>query len=214
MRTRQLSTDEINCQLIMLHYSKPRKILLRWGRILRNLHPKALGMMIKGHILHAIWFASSCEKLERQKFLHHKNFNLKMYTLDVKGTFRIEHPPDTYIYHIEPVANGIAAISSDDCLRLIDPLVLHEPALNVVQNIHTEVTCLKPLDAQNSIVCTAGRDGKVNIFDLRAETKVAEVTTGRNDRYPFMSLKLYVIFKTGIWSPLLSHFPTLIMPEP
>jgi hypothetical protein len=80
-----------------------------------------------------------------------------MYTLDVKGAFGIEHPPDTYIYHIEPVADSIAAISSDNCLRLIDPLFLHGPALNVIQNIHAEVTCLKSLDAQNSIVCTDGQ---------------------------------------------------------
>lgn len=116
-----------------------------------------------------------------------------MYTLDVKGAFRIEHPPDTYIYHIEPVADGIAAISSDNCLRLIDPLFLHGPALNVIQNIHAEVTCLKSLDAQSSIVCTAGRDGKVNIFDLRAKTKVAEMKTGKNFRCFFRSFLFSVM---------------------
>jgi hypothetical protein len=110
-----------------------------------------------------------------------------MYTLDAKGAFRIEHPPETYIFRIEPVADGIAVISSDDCLRLIDPLFLHGPPLNVVQNIHAEVTCMKALDAENSIVCTAGRDGKVNIFDLRAKTKVAEMRTGKSYKYIFQS---------------------------
>lgn len=103
-----------------------------------------------------------------------------MYTLEATGAFKIEHPAETYIYHIEPVADGVAAISSDNCLRLIDPLFLQGPALNVLQNVHTEVTCLKALDGQNSIVCTAGRDGKVNVFDFRAKTKAAEIKTGRS----------------------------------
>jgi WD40 repeat protein len=103
-----------------------------------------------------------------------------MYTLDAVGAFAIGHPPETYIYDIQPLADGVAAISSDNCLRLIDPLVLHGPPLQVVQNVHTDVTCLKVLDADSSIVCTAGRDGRINIFDFRAKSKVAEVRTGRN----------------------------------
>ena len=113
-----------------------------------------------------------------------------MYTLDATGVFRIEQPPDTYIYHIEPVADRIAAISSDNCLRLIDPLFLNGPALNTIQNIHAEVTCLKILDAENGIICTAGRDGKIAIFDLREKARVTEMSVGRADKNFFVSLLL------------------------
>jgi hypothetical protein len=116
-----------------------------------------------------------------------------MYTLDAVGVFQIEHPPETYIYDIQPVADGIVAISSDDCLRLIDPLVLHAFPLQLIQNVHNEITCLKTLDPGNSIVCTAGRDGRVNIFDFRAKTKVAELRTGRN----FSIFYLDVLLRSG-----------------
>jgi WD40 repeat protein len=100
-----------------------------------------------------------------------------MYTLDASGLFRVEQPQETYIYQIEPIRDEIAAISSDDYLRLVSPTSLHGPALKVIPNVHAKVTCLKALDGQNSIVCTAGRDGRVNIWDLRGNTKVAELKT-------------------------------------
>lgn len=101
-----------------------------------------------------------------------------MYTLDGSEAFRIDQPEGTYLYHLEPVAEEVAVISSDDCLRLIDPISLHGPALKVIPKVHTEVTCLKALDGQNAIVCTAGRDGRVNIWDLRGSTRIAELKTG------------------------------------
>jgi WD40 repeat protein len=100
-----------------------------------------------------------------------------MYTLDVSGSFKVEQPQGTYIYHIEPIGDEIAAISSDDCLRLISPTSLHGPPLKVIPKVHAEVTCLKALDGQSAIACTAGRDGRVNIWDLQGNTKVAELKT-------------------------------------
>lgn len=102
-----------------------------------------------------------------------------MYTLNVIGAFKIDHPPETYIYHIEPIGDKIAVISSDNCLRLINPVFMDGPVLNTIPKLHAEVTCLKALDAQNSIVCTAGNDGIVNILDLRGDTKVAELKFGK-----------------------------------
>ena len=101
-----------------------------------------------------------------------------MYALDTVGAFKIEQPPETYIYDIKPIARegAIAAISSDNCLRVVDPLALNGAPLHVEQGIHNEVTCLMVLEERNLIVCTAGRDGKVNIFDLRARSKVAELS--------------------------------------
>lgn len=102
-----------------------------------------------------------------------------MFTLDAVGSFDIHEPSGTYVYEIVPVSDGIAVISSDNNLRLIDPLSLHNQPLQVVQNVHADVTCLKALDPQSSIVCTAGRDGRVSIFDFRSRSKVSEVRTGR-----------------------------------
>ncbi len=101
-----------------------------------------------------------------------------MYTLETTGVFSIDDPPETYIYHIEPIADEIAAISSDDCLRLINPAFLNGPVLKIIPKTHTEVTCLKALDGQSPIACTAGRDGRVNIWDVRGNTVVAELNTG------------------------------------
>jgi hypothetical protein len=117
-----------------------------------------------------------------------------MYTLDAVGVFKIEHPPETYIYHIEPVADGVAAISSDNCLCLIDPLFLNGAPLHVIQDVHTEVTCLKALDTQNSIVCTAGRDGKACIFDFRAKSKVAELRASKCGMRYFMLSDVHSVF--------------------
>jgi len=102
-----------------------------------------------------------------------------MYTLDACASFAITQPPGVYIYDIVSVADGIISISSDDTLRLIDPTSLHLQPLYTVPKVHYEITCLKVLDENNSIVCTAGRDGKVNILDLRQRLKVAEIHTSQ-----------------------------------
>ena len=101
-----------------------------------------------------------------------------MCTLNLVGTFRIDYPENTYIYQIEPIADNIASISSDDCLRLVDPHALHRLPLCVMENVHEKVTCLKVVDGQIGVVCTAGRDGIINTFDFRTKVKVAELLYG------------------------------------
>ncbi|KAI9744469.1 MAG: ERAD-associated protein [Claussenomyces sp. TS43310] len=109
-----------------------------------------------------------------------------MYTFETIGALRIDQPPETYVYDILPLGDGVAAISSDDSLRLLDPIALHAP-LNVVENVNRDVTCFAPLDGPEGLmVCTAGRDGKVCIVDPRQGAKVAEVKSDRN--VPILSL--------------------------
>lgn len=107
---------------------------------------------------------------------------LKMYTLDAVDSFHISEPADTYIYDIVPVAAGLAAISSDDSLRLLDPLALNGPPINSIRRINTDVTCLKAIESSTGegggVVCTAGRDGTVCLVDPRTGAKVAETRTG------------------------------------
>ncbi len=106
----------------------------------------------------------------------------KMYTLNTVDSFQIPGPKDTYIYDIVSVAGGLAAISSDDSLRLFDPLALSGAPLNSIRQVNTDVTCLKAIDslteADALIVCTAGRDGKVCLLDPRSGARIGEVRTG------------------------------------
>jgi len=102
-----------------------------------------------------------------------------MYTLDASASFAITQPPGVYIYDIASVADGLVSISSDDTLRLIDPTSLHLQPLYTVPKVNHEITCLKVLEENTSIICTAGRDGKVNILDLRQQLKVAEIDTSK-----------------------------------
>jgi hypothetical protein len=105
-----------------------------------------------------------------------------MYTLNAVDSFHVSDPHDTYIYDIVPVAAGLAAISSDDSLRLLDPLCLSGPPLNLIRQVNTDVTCLKAINnsigEDASIVCTAGRDGRVLLLDPRTAAKIGEVRTG------------------------------------
>jgi WD40 repeat protein len=117
-----------------------------------------------------------------------------MYTFDASGSFRVDEPQETYIYNIEPIGDEIVAISSDNCLRLISPTSLHGPALKVIPKVHLEVTCLKALDGQNAIVCTAGRDGRVNIWDIRGNIQIAELKTGMSPSFRCLPFLLSLIF--------------------
>jgi WD40 repeat protein len=102
-----------------------------------------------------------------------------MYILDASASFAIEQQSGVYVYDIVPVAGGIVSISSDDTLRLFDPSNLHHGPVYSVPKVNSEITCLEALDYQGSIVCTAGRDGKVTILDLRQRLRIAEIGTGK-----------------------------------
>jgi WD40 repeat protein len=102
-----------------------------------------------------------------------------MYFLNATANFGIDQPSNTYIFDIVPLSDYIAAISSDDCLRLIDPLALSGAPVSLFEGVHSGITSLKSLDSQNSVVCMSGRDGQVNIFDFRAKARVAELRVGK-----------------------------------
>lgn len=67
----------------------------------------------------------------------------KMYNLNTISSFHVTDPADTYIYEIIQVAGGLASISSDDSLRLLDPLALNGGPVNSIRRVNTDVTCLK-----------------------------------------------------------------------
>jgi len=116
-----------------------------------------------------------------------------MYTLSAVDSFHVPEPKDTYIYDIVPVAAGLAAISSDDSLRLLNPLALSGAPLNSIRRVNTDVTCLKALNTTTEgdalLVCTAGRDGRVCLLDPRTGAKVGEVKTGKLRFYELIYCK-------------------------
>lgn len=111
-------------------------------------------------------------------------------------------PSESYIYRLQPVNAGplIAAISSDDSLRLFDLETLAKQstavvgAHNALKDIHKGVTCLEALGPQQEhCVLTAGRDGAVRGWDLRSGKKILEL----KDRKDSQLIESFQIWQTG-----------------
>lgn len=102
-----------------------------------------------------------------------------MYVFDSHATFQA--PKDTYLYNIIPVGNGIGAISSDNSLRLFDPDHLDTP-ISTIKNVNKDVTCIESLgEGGAEVICTAGRDGRICVWDPRTSQRVAEMGIGESD---------------------------------
>jgi SEL1 protein len=103
-----------------------------------------------------------------------------MYTIPDISAYRISNPAETYVYDIVPVGNGLAAISSDDSLRFLDPLALENGPVHSVKKVNADVTCLSAFASEGGdvVVCTGGRDGRVVLLDPRNGSKVGEVRSG------------------------------------
>ena len=107
---------------------------------------------------------------------------VKMRQLVPSGATNLSLPADSYIYKLcyQPQGSGeklLAAISSDDSLRLLSPSTLQTLAGGVFANTHEKgVTCLKSGPVGSFV--TAGRDGAVRIWDFRERKKVLELRGG------------------------------------
>lgn len=88
-------------------------------------------------------------------------------------------PADSYIYKILPVNGNLAAISSDDSLRLLDYKTLREIAGGILNNVHDGVTCLQIVDHDPNSLLTAGRDAVVQRYDLRTGQKTMQLGDGQ-----------------------------------
>ena len=93
-------------------------------------------------------------------------------------TSSLSLPADSYIYKILHVNGHLAAISSDDSLRLIDLKTLREIAGGVLKNVHDGVTCLQAVDHDPNSLLTAGRDAVVRQYDLRVGQKTMQLSDG------------------------------------
>lgn len=87
-------------------------------------------------------------------------------------------PLNNFIYSLEPTSNAIAAISSDDSLRIFDPLSLSLSTGGVLKTGHGGVTRIKSFDRLGNILVTTGVNGSAFFWDIRVGTKVATFNAG------------------------------------
>ncbi|KAL1836692.1 hypothetical protein VTJ49DRAFT_4786 [Mycothermus thermophilus] len=89
-----------------------------------------------------------------------------MYPLVTSDGYK--YPGDeTYVLDILPVATGLAATASDQTLSLFDPLRLSQGPVRKITTDHGNLKAAKVYSGVNSIICTAGENGTVSVWDLR-----------------------------------------------
>ena len=98
-----------------------------------------------------------------------------MRVASLTATSSLSLPANSYIYQIVNVNDKLAAISSDDSLRLIDLQSLREIDGGVLNNVHDGVTCLRLVDHEPNCLLTAGRNGVVQGYDLRFGQKTMQL---------------------------------------
>lgn len=98
-----------------------------------------------------------------------------MYILANAESYRYPIRETLYVLEIIPLVSGLAAISSDQKLSLFNPLSLRQGPINAVSTTHGNINAAKAFDPLNSIVCTAGENGSVSLWDLRIDGPGAQV---------------------------------------
>ena len=99
-----------------------------------------------------------------------------MKTAVLEGSSSLSLPAGSYIYSIKHVPGGIAAISSDNSLRVFDPGTLQVLPSGIFDEVHDGVTALDTRHDENRIVFTAGREGTVRGWDMRTREKPLELS--------------------------------------
>ncbi|KAI1414066.1 WD40 repeat-like protein [Hypoxylon sp. FL1857] len=111
-----------------------------------------------------------------------------MYPLTCIDGYKIPVREEVYVLDIIPLTQGPATISSDQKLSLFNPTSLSSgPPINLVTE-HGNITCARAFDVGNAIVCTAGEDGSVSMWDLRNDPFSAQVARLTDNKYPVLSL--------------------------
>ena len=83
-------------------------------------------------------------------------------------------PSGTYIYSIVPVSTRLAALSSDDSIRVFDKSTLTLLPGGCLSSVHDGVTCISVYDETTGELATAGKDGRLRCWDVRSGKKVVE----------------------------------------
>jgi WD40 repeat protein len=98
-----------------------------------------------------------------------------MYTLTNIDQYHFPSSPDseTYVLEAHRTASGLATVSSDQALSLFDPARIGSGPQASLRTDHGNVTTMRAFDPMTGVVCTAGEDGSVGVWDLRAGARVA-----------------------------------------
>ncbi|KAI1003226.1 hypothetical protein K3495_g4976 [Podosphaera aphanis] len=88
-----------------------------------------------------------------------------MYSLSAIDTVHLAPASNLYIYDVLSLSSGLITLCSDDTIRLLDPHAL-SGACRVLKDVGESVTCFKPID-NDKLVAVAGRNGTINIWDVR-----------------------------------------------
>ncbi|KAK1247281.1 hypothetical protein MKX07_002190 [Trichoderma sp. CBMAI-0711] len=104
-----------------------------------------------------------------------------MYTLTNIDQYHFPSSPDseTYVLEAHRTASGLATVSSDQALSLFDPARIGSGPQASLRTDHGNVTTMRAFDPMTGVVCTAGEDGSVGVWDLRAGTRVARFQAGQ-----------------------------------
>lgn len=99
-----------------------------------------------------------------------------MYALSNVARHHFAAADDVYVLDLHRTSAGLAAITSDQQLALLDAAQLGAAAASASWRVeHGNVTTLSVFDGAGGLVCTAGEDGSVGLWDLRSRGPHARV---------------------------------------
>ncbi|KAK1970631.1 WD repeat domain-containing protein [Colletotrichum sublineola] len=110
-----------------------------------------------------------------------------MYNLSCVDGHQFSNQQDVYVLDVQRLNAGLATISSDQKLGLFNPARLGQGPVKSYLTSHGNLTSLKTFDWQTSIVCTAGENGEVSVWDMRESSK-PQVAHFAASQSPILSL--------------------------
>lgn len=102
-----------------------------------------------------------------------------MYSLAPAGGYQFDGNPSPFVFEILQTSSGLAAITDNGILSILDPFALRRGPINSISTRHSAIKLLRDYQAQEcSTVCTAAEDGRICIWDLRQGSQVAQLSDG------------------------------------
>ncbi|GAB0136859.1 hypothetical protein EsDP_00005147 [Epichloe bromicola] len=111
-----------------------------------------------------------------------------MYTLSNVAQHHFSGPQDVYALDVHRTEAGLATISSDQQLSLLSPARLGDGPASAWRTQHGNLTALRVFDRNSSLVCTAGEDGTVGVWDLRQQGPAARAAQFNAAQAPILSM--------------------------
>ncbi|KAG5663405.1 hypothetical protein KAF25_001341 [Fusarium avenaceum] len=110
---------------------------------------------------------------------------------------------DVYVLEIHRTSVGLASISSDQFLSVLDPARLSAGPVRRLPTDHGNLTTLRVFDSNAALVCTAGENGTVGVWDLRQGANVVQF---RASEAPILSMACNLDTKTiAVGTELQNH---------